>query len=162
MLFTQTADPKTGSAQSRVRQCLFIFSLAFNIGFCVYLAYHWLVPVSPYRTPEERMQNYLQYLPENARPDYRERINAKLVPLLEMHKQVHAERQAIVDILAKDQIDKAELNRHFETIRATTQKINAIYQEALVDVEAGMPRDERMKTQSIIAGFLKRDQSSGQ
>lgn len=136
----------------------FALNLVLGAGYVLY----WSKPLSPVRTPEERTQVYSQYLPENAREEYRDRINANLGVILDLHKKIRMERQTIAELLARDSVDRAELLAHFKTIRGLNQQVGSIYQETLVNMEASLPLEERQQSHHLIMQMLKRDQPATQ
>jgi len=141
---------------------LLCLSLGINVGLGTYYIRQWLAPIPQYKTPEQRLQTYLQYLPADSRAAYQTRIAEQLGTLLVLQKELRQERQKAADLLIEKDINKDALKTSFEKIRDKGQEINRIYQEALIDIAATLPENQRQQAHDFMVNMIRRETSPSQ
>ena len=138
---------------------LFFLSVVLNVLIGIYFIIQWAEPPLPYRTVEQRLRNYLAYVPESAKTAYQQRISENLNTILTLTKEIRQERQKIAGLFTEDTINKEAIMASFRRIQEKNQQINIIYEINLIDTEAELPKGERQKTHDLIEHWLKQEGS---
>jgi uncharacterized membrane protein len=125
---------------------LLLVSLLANLFLGGVLAGHrWFGPGAGTGGPEAVVARFMRSVPDEARPLVRARFLERRQELVRRVMAVRDARRAVADQLGRPDLDRAELERRFETLRTRTQAAQQLVHATLAEVMRELPPEVRAR-----------------